>query len=179
MNIISDNDKCLIFSLILLYANDARSVIIFSMVSKISCNMIKNHFKKFRKDCKENDHLFVDFYDHLSIPINVWYALLEKITIDKKYSYTQYFYDYRGGITNFSYEHKKNYDKNFWPIKKLSINDEIDLCVLSKMRELRSLDLHFNIPNLNDLNGIKLCNKLTSLKLHHCNDIDTFPVNNI
>ena len=171
MDIISDNDKHIIFSIVLLYANNIKSIISFSMVSKISLNMINQEFKQFKDDYNKNKRKCEAFFDHLSIPIHIWYKLLEKMEID------------RHELPKFDYEelgkhdllNDMNYDKNYWPIKKIQIYHKIDFLEdLSKMRELRSIEMCLKFPHMGYLDDIKLCNKLTHLKLYSCG-LNSFP----
>ncbi|HLX54494.1 MAG TPA: leucine-rich repeat domain-containing protein, partial [Aquella sp.] len=142
-----------------------RSIILFSFVSKQSFKMINHYFKQFKYDFKQNRRMFVDFYDTLGIPVDVWYALLKKINFDDicTNDYNKMY------ISKDNVSNKIYYDNHFWPIRKIRVKREMDsLEEISKMQELRSLKLCFELPRIWYLDDIKWCNKLTQLKLYNC-----------
>ena len=174
---ISDNDKFTIFYIMIMYAGDMISIIKFSMVSKLSQNMINKHFKQFIEDYVHNKSEFFDFHDPLSIPINVWYKLLDKIKLD----YCEYVHHYNSKrseeyLTTTNIHNKINNNNKFWPVARMQVYHKTHMFDnILNMQELSVLGLNFAIPHANYLDNIKSCNKLTRLNLDNCS-LEQFPL---
>lgn len=108
--------------------------------------------------------------------MDTWYSLLEKIKFDNDELKMLNVNDYCEGYSDCKrLSNMLDYDNNFWPIKKMRINYKTSrLHDISKMEELKSLELCFDIPCIRYLDDVKLCNKLTCLKLYSC-ILDRFP----
>ena len=173
MDIISDNDKFIIFYIVITYAIDMRSVMTFSLISKMSLSVVSNHFKQFMIDYIKNKKMFNNFHDCLSIPVHIWYSLLKKMKIDDHECLMHYD---NISFNNQSLLNNINYDNNYWPIRKMLIDIKTNLFEdILKMRELRSIKTFFNIPHSQYLDNINQCNNLTHLRLYTC-DLNWFPL---
>ena len=143
---INDNDKLIIFYIMILYAVDMRSIVYFSLVSTISFKMVNDHFKRFKNDYMNHKINFRDFYDPPSIPINTWYDILDELN-NKHTKNANLSINEQSDIFNI-YD-KLYYDEEYWPIKNMCVYMKtLSFNKILKMRELRDLYLDFNVPNV-------------------------------
>src|SRR5579863_8724625 len=173
MNTLSDIN--IVFYLVILYAVDMRSIMTFSIISKLSRYTINKccALTTFTSDYKNNHKYLSIFHDMLSIPMYVCYELFEQFKIEQKSLDMLDYYDCnQKDIDNFIITHHFNYNE-LWPIKKLCIGDVQDDLYdkIEEMHELKILDIRCAAPLSNKFGYY---DKLVKLKLFSP-DIDHLP----